>query len=213
MNIESWKQAWEANNIGFHKMKPHPQLVAFLSELNLAPGSRIFLPLCGKTLDISWLLSQGYKVVGAEVSQLAVDQLFQELGMEPKISVIEQGSIYRSDNIDIFVGDIFDLDQAVLGSVDAIYDRAALVALPLELRSVYTQHLMDISDTAPQLVITFEYDQQLKGGPPFSVDADEIEQHYAGTYACRLLHSFRLPNGLKGASEATENIWLISSIN
>jgi len=207
LNVESWKQAWELNNIGFHKSKPHPLLVKYISKLDLSMGDRVFLPLCGKTLDIAWLLSQGYQVCGVEVSQLAIDQLFQELGVQPSISENGRFICYRAKNISIYIGDVFDLSKDVLGEVSAIYDRAALVALPEDLRVKYTRHLIEISESAPQLVITFEYDQSMKAGPPFSVDGDEISQHFGETYTLDLLESYSLPGGLKGSREATENIW------
>ena len=209
MNIESWKQAWEVNNIGFHKSRPHPLLVQYCKELNLLEGSRIFLPLCGKTLDIAWLLSQGYEVSGVDVSQLAIEQLFQELNLEPSITNEGKFTCFRGKNINIYVGDVFDLSWNILGETDAIYDRAALVALPKELRIKYTKHLIEITNSAPQLVITFEYDQNLKSGPPFSVNGDELNRHFNDTYTLRLLESKTLPGGLKGSRVATENIWLI----
>ncbi|MBC8376125.1 MAG: thiopurine S-methyltransferase [FCB group bacterium] len=209
MNIESWKQAWETNNIGFHKSKPHPQLVKYFGELNLIPGSRVFLPLCGKTLDIAWLLAQGMQVVGSEASQLAVEQLFQELGLEPSIMERSNGSCFSAENVTVYVGDIFELSEDDLGEIDAIYDRAALVALPIEHRKLYTKLLVDISRAAPQLLITFEYDQNLKTGPPFSIDSGEIYSHYNNTYVCTLVDSYMLPAGLKGSRVATENLWLL----
>jgi len=209
MNIESWKQAWEMNKIGFHKSKPHPFLVNHFNQLELVQNSRVFIPLCGKTLDIAWLLSQGYQVAGAELSHLAIEQLFQEMDMQPTITKLGKVERYSAENIDIFVGNIMDISIDILGSVDGIYDRAALVALPLELRKLYAQLLIDITDSAPQLLITFEYDDSLKSGPAFSVNSTEINQHYGDAYGCKLLDSYPLPGGLKGSSVTTENIWLL----
>jgi thiopurine S-methyltransferase len=169
------------------------------------------LPLCGKTLDIGWLLSQGVQVTGIEISQLAIEQLFQELGVVPKITVHGKVSRYSASDIDIYMGDVFNLSKDVLGEVDAIYDRAALVALPDELRIKYTKHLMEITDAAPQLVITFEYDQSLKSGPPFSVDADELDRLFKDTYTLALLETYTLPGGMRGKHAATENIWQLKS--
>ncbi|KHE91435.1 MAG: hypothetical protein K8F52_18095 [Candidatus Scalindua rubra] len=73
MNIGFWKQTWGKNKIGFHESKPDPLLTAYLKELNLVEGSRVFLPLCGKTLDIAWLLSKGYRVTGAELRNLRLN--------------------------------------------------------------------------------------------------------------------------------------------
>ena len=209
MNVDFWQQKWEKNEIGFHESKPNPLLVAYFKELKLEEGCRVFLPLCGKTLDIAWLLSKGYRIVGAELCNLAIEQLFIDLGVEPEITECGNALHYSAKNIDIFVGDIFDLSSDVIGTVDAIYDRAALVALPEEMRKRYTKHLLEITGTAEQLLITFEYDQSLMGGPPFSLNSDEVNRHYKGAYNLVLLESISVPDGLKGVCPATEHIWLL----
>src|SRR5690606_14666706 len=124
-------------------------------ELSIAKGSRVFVPLCGKTLDIAWLLSNGYQIAGAELSELAIHQLFAALGIEPKITELGEVKHYSATDIDIFVGDIFNLIGDVLGSVDAVFDRAALVALPDDMRIRYAKHITDITGNAPQLLITY----------------------------------------------------------
>lgn len=209
MDIDFWKQMWEKNEIGFHESKPNPLLVANFKELTLVEGSHVFLPLCGKTLDIAWLLSKGYRVSGAELSKLAIEQLFIELGVEPNITKCGNSTHYSAKNIDMFVGDIFDLYSDVLGSVDAIYDRAALVALPEEMRKRYTKHILEITGAADQLLITFEYDQSLMDGPPFSLNSDKINKYYKDAYNLTLLESIPVSGGLKGICAATESIWLL----
>ena len=209
MNIDFWNQKWEKNEIGFHESKPNPLLVAYFKELDLVKTSRVFLPLCGKTLDIVWLLSKGLRVTGAELSKLAIEQLFIELGVEPEITECGNAKRYRATNIDVFVGDFFCLSSDVLGPVDAIYDRAALVALPEEMRKRYTTHLLEITGAAEQLLITFEYDQSLMKGPPFSLSNDEVNRHYKDAYNLTHLGNIAVPGGLKGICKATENIWLL----
>src|SRR5215831_11061782 len=167
MDARFWRQKWEQNEIAFHQSEVNPHLAAHFYKLSVAKGGRVFLPLCGKTLDIGWLLSQGYRVAGAELSRIAIEQLFMELGMQPEISGVgdvEQWSAYK---IDIFVGDIFALSRQILGPVDAIYDRAALVALPENMRKRYAAHLTELTQKAPQLLISYEYDQRVMAGPPF----------------------------------------------
>jgi thiopurine S-methyltransferase len=209
MDLDFWHQKWEKNEIAFHQSKPNPVLVTYFKELQLVEDSRVFLPLCGKTLDIAWLLSQGYRVAGAELSKLAIEHLFVGLGLEPKISKFGKFSRYSATNIDIFVGDIFDLSKDVLGRVDTIYDRAALIALPEEARNRYAKHLLEITDTAEQLMISLEYDRSLMDGPPFSVNSDEVNRHYKDAYNLKLLESRSIPGGLKGICAATENAWLL----
>lgn len=210
MEAGFWHQRWEKNEIGFHESKANPLLVRHFDALSLPAGSRVFLPLCGKTLDIRWLLSRGYRVAGAELSGIAVGQLFEELGVEPAISKLGEVDRYRANDIDIFVGDIFALSGGMLGQVDAVYDRAALVALPEEMRERYTAHLREITNEAPQLLINFEYDQTLMNGPPFSVSNEEVSRHYGSSHRLSLLESAEVVGGLKGKCPAKENVWLLS---
>lgn len=211
MDASFWHQRWGNNEIGFHEREANPLLVKYFKTLSLTKGGRVFLPLCGKTLDIGWLLSNGYRVAGAELSKIAIEQLFAELGVEPKIST--QGGLdhYSAKDIDIFVGDIFDLSRQMLGPVDAIYDRAALVALPVEMRHRYTAHLTEITHKAPQLLICCEYDQSLMEGPPFSITNEEVNQHYRNRYDLTLMVSRDVAGGLKGKCAAKENVWLLKN--
>lgn len=211
MDANFWHQKWERNEIGFHRSTINPLLISHFNALALAKGSRVFLPLCGKTLDIGWLLANGYRVAGVELSEMAVRQLFIGLGITPQVTEQRNGmQYYQGENIDIFVGNLFDLSDEMLGAVDAIYDRAALVALPEAMRSQYAAHLLAITHTAPQLLICFEYDQTLMEGPPFSISAAEIQQHYASSYQLTLLARAAVPGGLKGQCAARENVWLLN---
>jgi thiopurine S-methyltransferase len=209
MDARFWHQRWEENNTFWHQGEANPRLTANFNQLSVAKGGRIFLPLCGKTLDIPWLLSRGYRVVGAELSKIAIEQLFAELKVKPKISTLGKFDHYGVENLDIYVGDIFDLSMKTLGPVDAIYDRAALVALPSTMRERYTAHLMDITGKVQQLLVCWEYDQSLMDGPPFSINGDEVKRHYGKSYKITLVESKDVPGGLKGKCAATENVWLL----
>jgi thiopurine S-methyltransferase len=211
MEASFWHQKWERNEIAFHQNEANPLLIKYFSALSLAEGRRIFIPLCGKTHDIAWLLTHDYCVAGAELSKVAIDQLFAELGITPKISSIGKLEHYSATNIDIYVGNIFDLSSDLLGLVDAIYDRAALVALPLEMRKQYTKHLMQITDKAPQLLISYVYDQSMIDGPPFSISKEEVNQHYADSYDLTHIASADVSGGMKGKCAAIENVWLLKN--
>lgn len=209
MDKNFWHQKWARNQIAFHENEANPLLVKYFNKLSLANGSRLFLPLCGKTLDIHWLLSQGFRVAGAELSRLAVEQLFSELAVEPDISRVGEVDHYRAQDIDIFAGDIFALSGKMLGPVDAIYDRAALVALPADMRNRYTALLTEITAKAPQLLICYEYDQSLMEGPPFSINGEEVTQLYGDSYHSYLLATEKVPGGLKGLGAVNETVWLL----
>lgn len=211
MDTSFWRQKWESNEIGFHESKANPLLVKYFKELSIVKGGRVFIPLCGKTLDVAWLLSNGFRVAGVELIEIAIEQLFSELGVQPAITEADEIKHYSAKNIDIFVADILAVSSKMLGPVDAIYDRAALVALPEEMRHRYTAHLMEITDRAPQLLITYEYDQDLMEGPPFSVSNKEVNQHYRDRYDLTLLASTNVSGGLKGKCAAIENVWLLKN--
>lgn len=213
MDAKFWHQKWAQNEIAFHEAKANPLLVKYFSALTLPVGVRVFLPLCGKTPAIHWLLANDYRVAGAELSEIAIEQLFKELNIEPTTTAAGALRRYSADNIDIFVGDFFALSRGALGRVDAIYDRAALVALPEAMRARYAAHLAAIADRAPQLLICFEYDQRLLEGPPFSLTGDEVRRHYDRLYEVAQLDSVDVAGGLKGKCPAKETVWLLKRRN
>ena len=182
MDPAFWHQKWHNGELGFHLPQVHPLLQRYLGELSLKAGQTLFLPLCGKTLDIGYLLEQGYSVIGAELSGKAVTDLFASLNRQPEISPWQGGNRYRQGDLTVFQGDIFLLTPDDLPAVDAIYDRAALIALPDTLRARYARHLQTLTHRARQLLITLEYDQQQMAGPPFSVDQGEVETRYGDHY-------------------------------
>ena len=209
MDQNFWHERWEQGKIAFHEKAVNPLLVKHFDELALARGGRVFLPLCGKTLDIAWLLAKGCRVVGAELSKLAIEQLFAELNVKPVMVRAGKLEHYRALNLDVFVGDFFDLSREPLGRVDAVYDRGALVALPEATRPHYAAHLMDITNNAPQLLIGYEYQQSLVDGPPFSISNQEVERHYGANFDLTLLASVDVQGGLKGMCAAKESVWLL----
>lgn len=209
MEHSFWKEKWERNEIAFHGSQANRLLVECFDALQLPAGSRLFVPLCGKSLDIHWLLASGYRVAGAELSGIAVKQLFAELGVVPV--TVQHGSLnhHRAAGIDIFEGDIFELTAEWLGPVEAIYDRAALVALPDGLRQRYVRHLMEITHRAPQLLVAIEYDANRISGPPFSIPADQVHALYDADYDLRSLSCEEIAGGLKGNCPAVERAWLL----
>jgi thiopurine S-methyltransferase len=211
MEAHFWHQKWQRGDIGFHQAQANPLLVRHLDDLRLQPDARVFLPLCGKTLDIAYLLDRGYRVAGAELSELAVQALFDSLNLRPTIQQVGTLKLYRGPSIDIYAGDVFSLDALTLGGIDAIYDRAALVALPADMRKRYAAHLAEISRGAPQLLISYTYDQTLIDGPPFSITTDEVERLYGDNYRPTVLATYEVEGGLKGKVPATETVWLLKA--
>ncbi len=211
MDQDFWLARWRNNQIGFHEGEPNALLVAHFAALGVPPGGRVFVPLCGKSCDIGWLCDQGYRVVGVELSRHAVEQLFAVMGLTPVTASVGRLERFEAGGVRIFVGDIFDLDREILGPADAVYDRAALVALPLSLRERYAAHLVAISHAAPQLLVTFAYDQTRQSGPPFSVEESDIQAYYGRRYRLDRVAVREVPGGIKGVCPAQESVWLLRS--
>ncbi|MEM1265049.1 MAG: thiopurine S-methyltransferase [Pseudomonadota bacterium] len=205
MDAEFWHTRWREGRTAFHEPEGNALLARHIDVLSLEPGARVLLPLCGKTRDIAWLLARGHAVVGVELSRLAIDQLFAELGVAPEISSAGPLLHYAAGGLDVFVGDVFALSPKTLGPVAAVYDRAALVALPEPIRARYAAHLIEITGRAPQLLVAFEYDPARLQGPPFSVARAEIERLYGASFSVVSLDRRRV--GLRGVAEVDETAW------
>ena len=175
MDHEFWQARWREGRIGFHEGEGSPRLREALSRLTGDRPGAVLVPLCGKSVDMRILAGAGQRVVGVELAESAAVAFFDEWGVTPEID--EQGPFkrYAGQGVTILVGDFFALTPEQLGPVDAAFDRAALVALPPGLRARYAPHLCALLPPGARLLlVTFEYDQSLAAGPPFSVTADEV---------------------------------------
>lgn len=194
MQSEFWMDKWQKMEIGFHLDEVNKALLKYWPTLSVRAGQTVLVPLCGKSLDLLWLRQQGHSVIGIELSDIAIqqlsEQLSQSLGLEWHISEQGEARVYRADGVTLICGDFFA--QPVLPAIDWIYDRAALVALPENMRRDYSRHLRHISGTAPQLLVTLDYHQPSMSGPPFALSDEEVQQHYSSHYHIELLDSREL---------------------
>jgi len=187
MEADFWHDRWENNLTGFHLDEVNQYLKESWPLLNLQPGARVFVPLCGKSLDLIWLAEQGYEVTGIELSPLAVKAFFAENHLNVEKTTIRGIECWQSGNIRLFCGNFFSLTAEILGQVDAVFDRASLVALPRAMRQDYAARLTEITQSAPKLLVTLEYEQEKMDGPPFSVSEDEVNSLYQTNYAVKRL--------------------------
>jgi thiopurine S-methyltransferase len=188
MEPEFWLERWREARTGFHQDAPTPLLLKHWPAVGAAPGSRVFVPLAGKSLDMAWFASQAYRVLGAELSPLAVAQFFESQGVEPAMEAAADGLHYVAGPIELVQGDVFALDADAIASCTAVFDRAAIIALPPEMRERYVR---EVYGTLPSgcrgLLITLEYPQEEKAGPPFSVTEDEVRALFHGEWRVTLL--------------------------
>lgn len=190
MEAEFWHSRWFNNEIGFHQPDVNPQLMKHWPGLGLNPGSRILVPLCGKSQDMLWLLEQGYRVVGIELSDIAAEAFFTENNMVPRLTRETGFSRWSGDGLELLCGNFFNLGTNDVGPCAGFYDRAALIALPREMRSAYAGQITRLSGrTARGLLVTFDYNQQEMGGPPFSIPGNEVSELFSGQWDIHKLGS------------------------
>jgi thiopurine S-methyltransferase len=179
MEEEFWLDMWRRQQTGFHQRSVNPALRDFWPRLRLAAGDAVFVPLCGKSGDMIWLRAQGHPVVGVELSPLAAAAFFSENGLAAERR--RQGSfeVTEAGGVRILCGNFFDLTAEDLAGVGAVYDRAALIALPDEMRERYAAHMAEILPPGTRmLLVTLEYPPAEMQGPPFSVTPEEVERLY-----------------------------------
>lgn len=188
LDAHFWHERWEKNQLGFHQSEVNGLLAKHWPELDLEPGATVFVPLCGKSLDMHWLHERGHPVVGVELSPIAIRDFFAEAGIEATRETVGALELSRAPGFELYAGDLFDLDEARLGSVRACYDRGSLVALPPDIRKRYAEHLIRILPRRVTiLMISVEYDQSRMSGPPHSVPPAEVEALFGSAFEVETL--------------------------
>ncbi|WP_194435098.1 thiopurine S-methyltransferase [Vibrio fluminensis] len=175
---EFWHNKWAANQIGFHLEDVNPLLINYWQHTKPNYSDKVFVPLCGKSEDLVWLATKHEDVQGVELSNIAVRAFFSEHFYTPMVMPINgQHELFQFDELSIYVGDYF---TAPLKPVDIVYDRAALVALPEEMRDAYVERLKGLLNPGARiLLVTLDYVQEEMAGPPFSVPELEVRRHFA----------------------------------
>ncbi|MBS7456022.1 thiopurine S-methyltransferase [Coralloluteibacterium stylophorae] len=188
MDPQYWLDRWNEGRTGWQQDRPTPLMTAHWAALGVAPGGRVFVPLAGKSQDMRWLADSGHRVLGVELSQAAVEQFFAEAGLEPRVTPTRHGRHFEAGAIEIICGDAFALDAEALRDCAAVFDRAALIALPPPMRQRYARELYArLPRGCRGLLITLDYPQQQKDGPPFAVHDAEVRTLFANDWSIDLL--------------------------
>jgi len=218
VDAEFWHSRWRDNLVAFHKERTNHYLEKYFDAIELGDGDRVLVPLCGKSVDMRWLREQGCTVTGVELSDIAVRDFFSEQGIAASARQAGAFRILEGDGIELLQGDFFALDATHTAKVSAVYDRAALVALPGELRVRYVDHLTSLlAPEVPMLLLTFEYPADEIDGPPFSVDEAQVRELYAGKRRVTRLESVdRLESestlAERGLTQLQEHAFLLTAL-
>ncbi len=213
MDPEFWHERWREGRIGFHRSEVNPWLREYLPALGLAAGARVLVPLCGKTLDLGWLADRGLGPVGVELSPIACAAVFEERGVVAERGEHAGFEHWRGGGIELYCGDFLRPGLTAAGPFDALWDRAALIALPGATRSAYVQQCARLlPPRTPGLLVTLEYDPAEMDGPPFSVPATEVEALYPPLFALEplVLRQYAEPSSHlaeRGLTGFHESVW------
>ena len=198
MDADYWHEVWKKNEIFFHMEKMNPILLKFAPTL-VDKNTQVFVPLCGKSLDLVWLMKHTKHVYAIELSETAIKQFFLEQKIDYKVRDVHDFQIFESQNLSIYCGDLFKLNLKDI-EIHFIYYRAALVALPYHMRMDYYNKIKnEIKNSFSWLLSVFDYPENIMQGPPFSVTYDEIHANLNNHYHIKLLSdklipTFELPN-------------------
>ncbi len=221
MEIDFWLERWNNNQTGFHQQQVNPYLTYFYGEKGPATEQReklkVFVPLSGKSKDMLWLSQNGYKVFAVECSERAVKDFFEENSLNYKHAQKEEHALYQSSDlpnlIEIYQGDFFELQPDVLNDITDIFDRASLVALPVEMRQQYAKKMAELQKPGVRtLLVTLTFDPEEMNGPPFSVSEEEVNKLYSENFSVQKLLSKNVIDeepGLKkrGLTALTEAVY------
>ena len=188
MTPDFWLDLWYRGQIGFHQPNGCRLLPRHWPQLGVNSTETVYVPFCGKSVDLLWLRDRGHSVVGVELSGVALEAFCLEHGISARRRVVGRFDVYEAPSIKLFCGDFFSLDADQLGRIGAVYDRAALIALDAPLRRLYVERITELTRSGVNiLLVTLEYPQEQKAGPPFSVDAIEVTKLYAHHYSIQEL--------------------------
>ena len=205
-----WHQKWQAGEIGFHQDGVHKGLEKYWRRLKLKRRSTVFVPLCGKSNDMVYLRERGHDVVGVELSEIAAEQFFTENNLRSMVMPKADFNYHIGNGLTLLQGDFFKLGLSHMRKVRAVYDRAALIALPVDMRTKYAAHLKSILAPETQiLLITLEYDQSQMDGPPFNVSEDEVTKLFGEWCEIEKFNSGS-PEMFKDKVEAVEGVYYLT---
>jgi thiopurine S-methyltransferase len=210
MEADFWHQVWQQDQLGFQLEDAHPLLCAHFNGLPVA--EHIFVPLCGKSPDLRWL-ARHRRVIGAELSVIACRDFFIESGLVATPSPVGAFSLWQTTKYQLWQGDFFQLPVAAVQHCQLIYDRAAMIALPTAMRLQYANKLQALFPAATMLLISLEYPEEEKQGPPFAVFETELQTLFKAAtielVAIRDLTGVGFARRKFATSRLLEKAWLI----
>lgn len=176
---------WETSkDPSFHSKKYHAELMRYHKcLLENGKAGRIFVPLCGKTMDMIYLSEQGHEVIGLEFSEVGIKDFFAE----NNLTFSEEGIdgkpfvkyMAKERNITIYRGDLFDLSPDICGTFDAAWDRGSFVAINVPTRSRYAGLMSDLIKPSGKILMEITmYDGSKYSRPPHITTEHHLKENF-----------------------------------
>ena len=215
MEHEFWHRAWTEGRQGWQQKNVNLHLTNWWDKFDTNRSEEVFVPLCGKSLDMLWLLDQGHRVTGNELNDYAVESFFAENDIPASQTAVGDFVRWEADELQVYLGDFFQLSPDQLDGVKLVFDRAALVALPSAMRRDYVRHMRTILAPGSRIfLVAMVYDESKMSGPPFSVPDEEVRNLFADGFSVDHVDSNSDPERLgglakRGLDALTENVYFI----
>jgi len=199
-----WEKKWEDGLTSWHRNEVDRRLMKYLGELtSTRSGVRVLVTWCGKSVDIPWLCKEGYEVVGVELSEIAVKQMFDESNIPYTVNRQDSFLVYQGTDrrIAVYVGNYYELTPAIVGVFEAIWDHHALGASEPKDRLAYKQVLVSLLRPHGKILLShFEYGNQIRNQAPYSISQEMIKDLFEDKFDIKYLEN------------ATEFVELVKSI-
>lgn len=194
MSKNTWEDCWSVGKTFFHRSAYHPMLVEHIEKLiNGRSNLVIFIPLCGKSLDIKYLYDLGHTVVGVEGAKSPIEEFFGEHNLEftksdcPSVN----GSVYKNgDNrIRIYHGDMFDFNGKDEVKFSGVWDRGSFGAINKTDRPKYVELLTSmVTEDCQYLLNTYDYNPEQFSGPPHCFTDEEMLGYWGHKWNITRIH-------------------------
>ena len=204
---------WQGDKLGWHKEDINPHLLKHINTILLSsnagnaypiPKHNIFVPLCGKSIDLVYLATHTgiSNVVGIDIVRNAAvdfasehteftiqevdkqqckeeeDDTNNKIGKDTTTSIQK----FKGNKLTILIDDLFKMPTN--NRYDIIYDRASIVAIKPSLRQEYVNLMGTLLQPGGSILLvtldrrTTTSEEAKNDGPPFSLDEKEIRQLY-----------------------------------
>ena len=219
MDKQFWLDKWQKKDTKFDQIQVNPYLIKHERIFESLESKRIFVPLCGKSIDIMWFLKQGAEVIGVELSTIAIESFFAENNVTYEKINKDHFTIYQAKSLKFICGDFFQLDKNDVGDIDWIYDRASLIALDNITRVEYAQKISQLTlNKSKMMLITLSYKTSVPEHPPYSVTDEEVHLLFSKNFQINTLAQNEnldiMPHLIqRGLTDLTDRLYLLTKLN